>query len=151
MVEAQQNNGEMIAALDQAMLGAEENKNAQQPIVGVNILEVGPQFGAAVVDDQARLWLGLFPGDQEWVRTVATITLGLKDLQCGICHMTGHKKAQCWVNGALYEWCRAAGDMGPNYRIRSAIKANAKIARITELRQVQDAAAAAARQIILNG
>ena len=65
--------------------------------------------------------------------------------------MTGHKKAQCWVNGALYEWCRANDDMETNYRIRSAIKANARIARDTELRRVQDEAQAAARRIILNG
>ena len=145
MVQAQQNNGEMIAALDEVMRGVEENKNA------VKIPEVGPLFGAAVVDDQATLWLSLFPEDQAWGRKVGAISLGLKHLQCGICHMAGHKKAQCWVNGALYEWCRANGDMEANYRIRSAIKANAKIARDTELRRVQDAAAAAARNIILNG
>ena len=51
----------------------------------------------------------------------------LSQIHCGICGLPGHKKAQCWLNGAVYEWCRANDKAGVNYSWRAYIKLKARI------------------------
>ena len=52
---------------------------------------------------------------------IPTVITGLKALQCSICQMAGHRETNCWVNLALYEHCRATGNLEHNTRIRAAL------------------------------
>ena len=100
--------------------GAEEGK------YDANV--IGPELGAFVLDQQALSWIGLLGADR--TAEINEAIAAIKAQICPICFLAGHKKAQCWVNGALYEYCRSTGKLMLNYEIRTAIKNRAALARL---------------------
>ena len=44
------------------------------------------------------------PDDLNWKPQLRECFDALVREECGICHVPGHRAAQCWINGAVYEW-----------------------------------------------
>ena len=52
--------------------------------------------------------------------------------------MVGHKRAQCWLNGAVYEWCRANDKISVNYSYRAFIKLKKKLDSLRTQRDMEE-------------
>ena len=62
------------------------------------------------------------PDDLNWKPQLREGFDALVREECGICHVPGHRAAQCWINGAVYEWCRTNNKASLNYSWRGYIK-----------------------------
>ena len=62
------------------------------------------------------------PDDLNWKPQLRECFDALVREECGICHVPGHRAAQCWINGAVYEWCRTNNKASLNYSWRGYIK-----------------------------
>ena len=70
------------------------------------------------------------PEDVHWKPQLQQCFDGLQMQQCSICRLPGHRAAQCWINGAVYEWCRTNNKASLNYSWRGYIKLARKVEAI---------------------